>query len=323
MERGNKKTRSRMFQVFIILLLALLAVAAVALPGLYELLPKAKPMEVSILIRESDSSLWANTRLGMEYAAHDMGADLRFVASLQNDDPKEQYEQFLHEIDRGCDAVVITPVSPEWFDEQLKQSPASIPIIAMESPLNAAHMAVLADNSAIGIALAETLIQDRPLSDSVLLLTTSRESSSVSERLYAARNILEREGVLVDIIEVDLDLIGASLDQLIAESNATAIITFESAATQYAADMIERMNLDMGVYGIGGTNSIAAALERGVISAIAIWNDYAAGYFAVQVAVRAARKEEMQPYHQLDFSIVRGENMYEPENQKLLFPVTH
>ena len=64
-----------------------------------------------------------------------------------------------------------------------------------------------------------------------------------------------------------------------------------------------------------------AALERGEITAVAAWSDYAAGYLAVQQAVRAVR-EQSQELEPLSFSIVRGEDIYAPENQKLLFPVT-
>ena len=54
---------------------------------------------------------------------------------------------------------------------------------------------------------------------------------------------------------------------------------------------------------------------------MAAWSDYAAGYLAVQQAVRAVR-EQSQELEPLSFSIVRGEDIYAPENQKLLFPVT-
>ena len=83
----------------------------------------------------------------------------------------------------------------------------------------------------------------------------------------------------------------------------------------------ESGGLTAGLYGVGGTAAIAGCLERGTLSAVAAWSDYAAGYLAVEGAVRAARREELstQP---LAFSMIRGEDMYDPDNQKLLFPVT-
>ena len=53
---------------------------------------------------------------------------------------------------------------------------------------------------------------------------------------------------------------------------------------------------------------------------MAAWSDYAAGYLAVRRAVEAAQGQEgtVAP---LPFSILRKEDIYAPENQKLLFPV--
>ena len=78
--------------------------------------------------------------------------------------------------------------------------------------------------------------------------------------------------------------------------------------------------LSPALYGVGSTGPIAAALERGSLAASAVWSDFAAGYLAVEGAVRTARGEDWQP-QPLAFSILRGEDIYEPDNQKLLFPV--
>ena len=65
---------------------------------------------------------------------------------------------------------------------------------------------------------------------------------------------------------------------------------------------------------------MASGLDRGAIQAAAVWSDSAAGSLAVQGAVEAARGKKPQAA-ELPFSVVRREDMYEPENQKLLFPV--
>ena len=49
---------------------------------------------------------------------------------------------------------------------------------------------------------------------------------------------------------------------------------------------------------------------------------FAAGYLAVGAAVRAAQGQGPFQIEPLEFVMVRQENMYNPENQKLLFPVT-
>ena len=98
-------------------------------------------------------------------------------------------------------------------------------------------------------------------------------------------------------------------------------MAFESGATRQAAEVKEAQDQTFALYGVGSTTAITSCLERGTITAVAAWSDYAAGYLAVQQAVQAVRGHP-QALEPLTFSIVRGEDIYAPENQKLLFPVT-
>ena len=97
-------------------------------------------------------------------------------------------------------------------------------------------------------------------------------------------------------------------------------MTFESSATQRCAERKEAEGRRFALYGVGTAAAITAQLERGSIAAMAAWSDYAAGFLAVRRAVEAARGEE-GALTALPFSILRGEDIYAPENQKLLFPI--
>lgn len=54
---------------------------------------------------------------------------------------------------------------------------------------------------------------------------------------------------------------------------------------------------------------------------MAAWSEYAAGYLAVQQAAGAAREKTEPLTETLPFSVVGGDEIYESEYQKLLFPV--
>ena len=98
------------------------------------------------------------------------------------------------------------------------------------------------------------------------------------------------------------------------------LMAFEPAATQQAAERKEAEGKSYSLYGVGAATAITAQLERGNIAAMAAWSDYAAGYLAVRRAVSAAQGEEGKVVP-LPFSVLREEDIYAPENQKLLFPI--
>ena len=86
-----KKQRSNaLWQLLVLVALA----AAVALTLAWPQLPFARregePVEVSVILRGTDGSDWANARLGMEQAAGELRAEVRSVTLSAENDAAEQ-----------------------------------------------------------------------------------------------------------------------------------------------------------------------------------------------------------------------------------------
>ena len=101
-----------------------------------------------------------------------------------------------------------------------------------------------------------------------------------------------------------------------------AVIAFEAAALTEMAELSRGEEAFPLLYGCGSTAGIAAALEKGRVTAIAAVNVFSAGYLAVEAAAKLARHESWTGASSVGFSVVRQETMYSSDNQKLLFPVT-
>ena len=101
-----------------------------------------------------------------------------------------------------------------------------------------------------------------------------------------------------------------------------AVIAFEAAALTEMAELSRGEEAFPLLYGCGSTAGIAAALEKGRVTAIAAVNVFSAGYLAVEAAAKLARHESWTGAASVGFSVVRQETMYSSDNQKLLFPVT-
>ena len=268
-----------------------------------------EPVEVSVILRQADASLWANARLGMEQAAGQLRAEVRFITPTADNDPGEQARLMRYEAERGADVLVVDPAG---------RAPADLntPVVLLDSAGKDA--AVSPDNAALGSALAEAALADRPAGE--VLLVRTGAGQGVSERAAAAREALGAAGVQVAERTRAPSDDGAQLEAALGGTRAAAVLLFEPSATEAAAAAKEKLDLSPALYGVGSTGPIAAALERGTLAASGVWSDFAAGYLAVEGAVRTARGEDWQP-QPLDFFILRGEDIYEPDNQKLLFPV--
>ena len=69
-------------------------------------------MSLTVLLRDTDSSGWTVARQGMEQAADELGAELRFLTLAAANDGAEQEELLLREIEDGAAALVVVPADP-------------------------------------------------------------------------------------------------------------------------------------------------------------------------------------------------------------------
>ena len=235
-------------------------------------------------------------------------------------DGREQWELLQREIEQGADALVVAPADPAALEKSLGELDRDVPVVTLESPLEGADLSVVVPNAEMGASLAQAALEDWK-GGTVLLLDTAPHCTAVAQRLAAAKDFLAGAGVETQVETVSVDSLASRLPELLRQLGPAQMMTFEPAATEAAASVKSLEGLSADLYGVGATAVVVAALDQGALSAVAAWSDYAAGYLAVDGAAKLARGErsEMKPP---PFFLIRGEDIYEPDNQKLLFPVT-
>lgn len=302
-----KSKKSNLIQIGILAVLGLAVVLSLLVPQLFRGRKEPRLLSLSVMLRDTDSSGWTAAREGMEQAADELGAELRFLTLTTAGDSAEQETLLLREIESGAAALVVVPADPEALPRALERWLVVCPTVTLESPMEGAAGVVAPDNAALGRQLAEALLEDWNGGE-VLLLDSAGRCTGVTDRLAAAEEALAAAGI------------PSRRAESLEEETPPWVMAFEANATQRTAERREAEGRDFALYGVGTATSITAQLERGNIAAMAVWSDYAAGYLAVRRAVSAARGEadEVVP---LPFSILRGEDIYAPENQKLLFPI--
>ena len=154
----------------------------------------------------------------------------------------------------------------------------------------------------------------------MLLLDSLPGDNGVRERMEAAKALLEEKGRQVRIYRWTSD--STAFANILRIERPKAVIAFEAAALTEMAELSRGEEAFPLLYGCGSTAGIAAALEKGRVTAIAAVNVFSAGYLAVEAAAKLARHESWTGASSVGFSIVRQETMYSSDNQKLLFPVT-
>ena len=309
------KGRKGMIQLAILVVLGAAVVASMALPQISAAMTQRQSVQVSVLIRDSDSSLWAKTRRGMEQAAGDMGAELRFLTPGQDNDPAEQEEMLRREVERGTDVMVVNPVSTQAVDVLWEEIGGDVPLVALESRLEDAGVWTLIDDETMGDQLAQAVSEDY-LGGLVLVLDLTSGVQALDDRRQMLTQELTKSGIPWQLWSAE----GQPLEEWSIPREVTHIVALDPAGTQQMLQVCADRE-DILCYGVGAAQPIVTALEQGRLAAAAVWNEYALGYLAVAQAARLGLGEGQTLIPDAASQIIRGEDIYEPEIQKLLFPL--
>ncbi len=277
-------------------------------------------LEMSVILRDGDGGV-STMRKGMEQAAEDLNVELRFLTPAEDNNAAEQVLLLEREVAGGAPAVVLLPADRELLSGAVSAAAGKTTLVTVETDMTAwgAAASVSMDHHALGEALGATAMHGVPAGGTVLLLDSLPGDNGIRERLEAAREVLEREGRQVREYQWSGD--EALFADILRIERPGAVIAFEAAALAEVAELSRGENFPL-LYGCGSTTGIAAALEKGRVTAIAAVNVFSAGYLAVEAAASLARHEDWTGAPTVAFSVVRQETMYESDNQKLLFPVT-
>ena len=277
-------------------------------------------LEMSVILRDGDGGV-STMRKGMEQAAEDLNVELRFLTPAEDNDAAEQVLLLEREVAGGAPAVVLLPADRELLSGAVSAAAGKTTLVTVETDMTAwgAAASVSMDHHALGEALGTAALHGVPAGGTVLLLDSLPGDNGIRERLEAAREVLEREGRQVREYQWSGD--ETLFADILRIERPGAIIAFEAAALAEVAELSRGENFPL-LYGCGSTTGIAAALEKGRVTAIAAVNVFSAGYLAVEAAASLARHEDWTGAPTVAFSVVRQETMYESDNQKLLFPVT-
>lgn len=134
-----KNSRQALIQLAILVMLGAAVLLTILLPRQAGGRKTVEPLEISVVLREADSTLWSTARLGMEQAAGEVGAELRVLTLTQANDSKGQLGILRREAEQKADALVVVPADPAELGLALVQGELACPVVSLESALNGAR----------------------------------------------------------------------------------------------------------------------------------------------------------------------------------------
>lgn len=280
---------------------------------------------------DEKNGFWTSLIAGAELGAEEFKADIEIVGGKSETDVEGQIKCIQEGIEKQPDAILVSPCSYSEMSEALqKVVDHGIKLVLIDSVIDRdiAQGIVATDNYLAGRELGEFtrgMVTDQSQIGIVALV---KGSSTAIERENGMREGLgEYENQIMDVVFCGSSYDRAyklTVDMLEKYPKMEVIMGTNEYSAVGAARAVKDLGLKGKVKVVGFDNSIEEIqlLEEGVFQGIIIQKPFNMGYLGVEQAVHILDGKKYEKNVDSGCKMITKENMYEEENQRLLYPFT-
>ncbi|MCI8888397.1 MAG: substrate-binding domain-containing protein [Hungatella sp.] len=292
--------------------------------------PEKEVYQMAVIIEDTRDDNYGNFRKGMDQAAVEFNADVRFITLYEKMDSQQQLELISREQQDGTDALLVVPADEEQIIMALARKEITIPVVLLGAELTGQEVigSITVDYKEMGELLARKMAERIPKDCPVLVFAEPEIHSPKSRRfLSGAMEALESRGH-------GCQMIAGSTDQGFLEimkafkdwDGERAVILAESPeilteAAGILADDPAIASAVEGLYGRGSNLSILNYVDRGLITGICVTDEFGMGYFGVLTAIEGLEGLGNGAGKTMDSWYIEKKDLRDPAYEKMLFPI--
>jgi ribose transport system substrate-binding protein len=291
-----------------------------------------KPLDITVIIKSTDASIefWEVLVDGIHEASQEFDANVQVWGSKTEKDVDDQIALVEKAIQNRPDAIVLAANDYDRLvavAEKAKKS--GISLIIVDSGINSdvAQSIVATDNVKAGKEAGQAMKQHLEGPAKVAIISYVKNAASHIDREKGVREILSGNPniELLDTFYVEGSEQNAYLmarEILSKYPDTLGIVGLNEPTTVGAGRAIRELELKSRVKLIGFDSSFneIKLLDEGIIQATVIQRPFQMGYLSIKTAAEAVRGKKIPEIIDTGSLLITKKNMYEEENQKLLFP---
>lgn len=312
----------------LVIVLAITALVLIVWPQL----SRPDRLDITVIIKSIDPTVefWQVLIDGVYEAAQEFDANVQVLGTKYETDVEEQIALVEQVITERPDVIVL---AANDYDRLVpvanKIRSKGIKLIIVDSGINSnsALSIVSTDNVSAGNKAGQAILDQMDDSATIAIMSYVKNAASTLDREKGVREVLSGYSniKLLETFYVDGSERNAYLkviELLQEQPNLYGIVGLNEPTTVGAGKAIKAMKKEGSVKLIGFDSSIneIKLLEEGIMRATVIQRPFQMGYLSIKTAVEAAEGKKVPQTIDTGSLIITKTNMYEEENQKLLFP---
>ncbi len=289
-------------------------------------------IKISVIVKKKDASFYSVVRMGAEAAAKEFDVDISFDGPISEKDIEGQIKLVEGSINNKYNAIVLAAGDYNKLSGVVdKAASINIPVIIIDSQLNSDQIKAFVgtDNMDAGTKLGQTLINRIGPTCKIAVMNFIKGAASSDLREQGVFSTIKKYAGVQVVANLycnsDESVAYQQVKKAIKENpGLDAVICTNAQGTVGAARAVEDMNMAgiIKIIGLDSTPEEVSFVEKGVIEALIIQNPFNMGYLGVKYAVDSVYNKSLPKSTNTGLTIIDKQNMYLPENEKLVFPFT-
>lgn len=281
---------------------------------------------ISLIVYGKSSDRWENLRQGADLAASENNAKVSLITMASENDAEEQIRLIKREVENGADALLIAACDSEKMGQYIDEAKINIPVIFVETGAESKEDYVLisADDYLMGYSLGNRINEEESYRVKVAIVSENTNRNSIKERERGLRDAIENS--VSQIVSWESNDNEANLEprlflqrELVSEA-VDVIVTLDNSMTDSIVDALKNLNKSVTVYGISTSDESVYSLDHGDIKSLAYQTEFGIGYIGVKYALDERKAKRQYGNDDIKYRVISKDNMYEYDNQTLLFP---
>jgi ribose transport system substrate-binding protein len=273
---------------------------------------------------------WGNVRDGVDSAGKDFGMDVSIRGPALESDVQGQIDIVRQAIEEKPDAIVLAAADYNLLVPLAREiKRRGIPLVCIDSFVNSddADVKIGTDSYEGGQKCGAALMRYVRPGDTVAVMSYVKGSSTAIDRETGARDFLAGKVKLLDTLYSDADADKAYSQARVlisATPRLRGIVALNDPTARGAARALSESGKQGSIALIGFDNSflVLKYVERDVIRDTVVQKPFNMGYLGIKAAYDLIRGRKLPRFINTGSVDISQANMFQPENQKLLFPVT-
>lgn len=288
---------------------------------------------IKVIVKKRDASFWTVVKMGALAAGKEFAVDVDFDGPTDEKDIDGQIRMVDKAIDDRVDALVLAASDYTRLVDVAEQAVReNIPVIIIDSDINSDKMYsfIGTDNVDAGKLLGETLVDKVGDKCNIAVMSFVKGAASSDQRDEGLFESLGKHASIkllsAEYCNSDENIAEQLTEELVEKyPELDAIVCTNAYGTTGTARAIEKLGKagKVKVIGLDSTPEEISFMEKDVVQSLVVQNPFSMGYLGIKYALDAINGKNLSKRINTELKVIDKNNMYEPENEKLLFPFTN